>query len=143
MITRRTRVIAAPREAVWELIGDPYHHPRWWPRVERVEGVTSRGWTHVLISKRGNTVRIDWTLEDNRQPVSRRWSQDIEGTPFERLFARNAIEAELEKVEGGTQVRLAMDQRPRGLARFMPFVVKQPMRRQLDDALDGLARALE
>ncbi len=143
MRTARTRVIAASRDQVWELVGDPYHHPRWWPRVERVEGVTSRGWTHVLISARGNTVRTDWTVEENREPVARRWSQDIAGTPFERLFTRNAIEAELDKVDGGTSVTLSMDQRPRGLARVMPWMLRRPMRRQLDEALEGLARALE
>ena len=143
MISRRTRVIAAPRERVWELIGDPYHHPRWWPRVERVEGVTARGWTHVLISARGNTVRTDWTLIDNQQPVLRSWSQDVAGTPFERLFASNVVQAQLEKADGGTEVTLLFDQRPRGLARYLPFVLKRPMRRQLEEALDGLARALE
>ena len=142
MRTARSRVIAAPRETVWELVGDPYHHPRWWPRVERVEGVTSRGWTHVLISKRGNTVRTDWTVESNQQPVARSWSQDIAGTPFERLFSRNAVTATLEKADGGTRVTLEMDQQPRGMARFMPFIVRGPMRRQLDEALDGLDRAL-
>lgn len=143
MRTARTRVIAAPRERVWELVADPYHHPRWWPRVERVEGVTSRGWTHVLISARGNTVRTDWTVESNQQPVSRSWSQDIEGTPFERLFSRNLVEARLDKADGGTKVTLAYDQQPRGLARLLPFIVRRPMRRQLDEALDGLAQALE
>lgn len=143
MITRRSRVIAAPRERVWELVADPYHHPRWWPRVERVEGVTPRGWTHVLISARGNTVRTDWSLEANQEPVSRRWSQDVEGTPFERLFASNHVEARLEKAEGGTAVTLEFDQRARGLARYLPFVLRRPMRKQLDEALDGLAQALE
>jgi uncharacterized protein YndB with AHSA1/START domain len=143
MITNRTRVIAAPRDEVWKLVGDPYHHPRWWPRVERVEGVTSRGWTNVLISARGNTVRTDWTVDEHQQPVSRRWSQEIEGTPFERLFRHNTISAALEAVDGGTAVTLTFDQRARGLARYLPFVLTRPMRRQIDEALDGLARALE
>jgi uncharacterized protein YndB with AHSA1/START domain len=143
VITRRTRVIAASREQVWGLVGDPYHHPRWWPRVERVEGVTARGWTNVIISARGNTVRTDWTVEEHRQPVSRSWSQDVAGTPFERIFAHNTITAELEKADDGTAVTLTFDQRARGLARYMPFILRRPMRRQIDEALDGLARALE
>ena len=139
MITRRTRVVAAPREKVWELVADPYHHPRWWPRVERVEGVTSRGWTNVLVSSRGNTVRTDWTVEDNQQPVERRWAQEIVGTPFERLFLRNAVRVRLEHAEpGGTEVLLEFDQQPRGLARLLPFILKRPMRRQLEEALDNL-----
>jgi alkyldihydroxyacetonephosphate synthase len=35
--TKHTRTIAAPAGEVWELIGDPHHLPRWWPRVARVE----------------------------------------------------------------------------------------------------------
>ncbi len=38
---------------------------------------------------------------------------------------------------------LSFDQKPRGVARFLPFVVKGPMRKQIDEALDGLAAALE
>jgi uncharacterized protein YndB with AHSA1/START domain len=143
MLTSRSRVIAAPRERVWELVGDPYHHPRWWPRVERVEGVTARGWTNVLISARGNTVRTDWTVLENDEPVGRAWTQEVEGTPFARLFVHNTIVARLEKVDRGTEVTLIFDQRARGLARYLPFVLKRPMRRQIDEALDGLARALE
>ena len=35
--TRRTRTIAAPPDELWSTIADPYHLPRWWPRVDRVE----------------------------------------------------------------------------------------------------------
>jgi uncharacterized protein YndB with AHSA1/START domain len=143
VITSRSRLIAAPRERVWELVGDPYHHPRWWPRVERVEGVTARGWTNVLVSARGNTVRTDWTVVENQEPVERAWTQEVVGTPFERLFAQNTILARLEKADGGTQVTLTFDQRARGLARYLPFMLRRPMRRQIDEALDGLVRALE
>ena len=143
MITRRSRVLAVPRDQVWELVADPYHHPRWWPRVERVEGVTSRGWTNVLVSSRGNTVRTDWAVEVNQEPTERRWAQEIAGTPFERLFRRNAIEARLEREDDGTRVTLSYHQQPRGLARVMPFLVKRPMGRQLDEALTNLAGVLE
>ncbi len=48
---RRSRTIAARAEQLWELIGDPHHLPRWWPRVERVEDVEGgrvhRGHAHV------------------------------------------------------------------------------------------------
>ena len=94
-------MVAAPRKEVWALVGDPYHHPRWWPRVQRVEGVTARGWTNVLVSSRGNTVRTDWVVEVNEEPTRRRWAQEIDGTPFERLFKRNAIEAQLDHAESG------------------------------------------
>ena len=139
MVTRRSAIVAAPRTEVWELVADPYHHPRWWPRVERVEGVTSRGWTNVSVSARGNTVRTDWAVEANLQPTERRWAQEIEGTPFERLFKRNVVVATLEHADGGsTRVTLAYEQKPRGAARVMPFLLKRPMGKQLDEALENL-----
>jgi len=42
------------------VLADPHHFPRWWPRVERVEGVDRRRWTSVMTSRRGRTVRIDY-----------------------------------------------------------------------------------
>jgi uncharacterized protein YndB with AHSA1/START domain len=141
--TRRRRVLAAPPERVWELVSDPYHHPRWWPRVARVEGVSAAGWTNVLISARGNTVRTDWTVEEHREPVERRWAQELVGTPFERLFLRNAVTARVERAGEGTEITLEFDQRPRGLARVMPFLLRRPMRRQLDEALDNLQAVAE
>lgn len=144
MRTRRSRVVNAPRHEVWELVGDPYHHPRWWPRVERVEGVSSRGWTNALLSSRGNTVRTDWVVEVNEEPTRRVWAQELDNTPFARLFKRNAIEARLEHSDdGGTRVTLAYHQQPRGLARVMPFLVKGPMGKQLDEALTNLAAVFE
>lgn len=143
MITRRSRVLAASREEVWRLVGDPYHEPRWWPRVQRVERVTARGWTSVLTSARGNPVRADWVVEANEEPTRRRWAQEVEATPFERLFEYNAVEATLERADGGTRITLLFDQQPRGMARFMPFLLRRAMGRQLDVALDGLARAAE
>ncbi len=98
MITSRSRVIAAPRERVWELVGDPYHHPRWWPRVERVEGVTARGWTNVLdLRPRQHGAHGLDRGRATSEPVERRWTQEVEGTPFERLFVRNTIAVRLDK----------------------------------------------
>ena len=57
MTTERSRVLATTRERIWDVVGDPWHEPRWWPRVERVEGVTRRGWTSVLVSDRGRAIR--------------------------------------------------------------------------------------
>ena len=37
------------------------------------------------------------------EPRRRRWAQELEGTPFERLFDRNAVEARLDQADGGTR----------------------------------------
>jgi len=39
----RTRTIEASPQDVWEVLSDPHHLPRWWPRVSRVEAVTLKG----------------------------------------------------------------------------------------------------
>ena len=36
----RRRRIAAPASALWAVITDPYHLPRWWPNTQRVENVS-------------------------------------------------------------------------------------------------------
>ena len=143
MTTERSRVLATTRERLWDIVGDPWHEPRWWPRVQRVEGVSRRGWTSVMVSQRGRTVRADWTVEVSERPQRRRWRQELEGTPFERIFTAYAVEVVLERVDGGTQVRLLVDQQSRGMARFMPWTLRRAMRRQLDQALDNLAEAVE
>lgn len=143
MITRRSRVVRAPRPAVWEVVGDPWHLPRWWPRTARVEGVSEQGWTSVLSSERGRSVRADWTLEASEPPELRRWFQELAGTPFARLFEHHAVEVRLEEAPDGTEVTLAIEQTPRGWARMAPFLMRRAARVQIEDALTGLARVVE
>lgn len=142
MITKRTRQFDASREQIWEIVADPYHEPRWWPLIARVEGVTKRGWTSVAISSRGNAVRTDWVVEVNEQPTRRRWWQELEDTPFQKMFKANAREIVLDKNDSGTRVTLLFDQQIRGLGNLVPFMFKRAMRGQLEQALDGLAQAL-
>ena len=49
MKVRRSRVVAASPDEIWATVGDPYHLPRWWPRVERVELVRGDGFTQLLL----------------------------------------------------------------------------------------------
>ena len=39
MTVRRSRTVPVPLDAVWTVVGDPHHLPRWWPLTERVEAV--------------------------------------------------------------------------------------------------------
>ena len=84
---RRSRTIAAPPSALWEMVGDPHHLPRWWPRVERVEDVGGGAFTEVMRTARRPLVRADFRVVDSREPERRAWEQELEGTPFERVFA--------------------------------------------------------
>jgi carbon monoxide dehydrogenase subunit G len=144
VVTRRSRVIAAPVEDVWAVVADPWALVRWWPHTRRVEGVDEHGWTTVLANERsGRSVRADWRLEGSEPPAHRRWAQELEDSPFARLFGRNVVDVRLEPAAAGTSVTLAFDQKIRGWARLAPFIIRGAMRRQLDEALAGLAGAVE
>jgi uncharacterized protein YndB with AHSA1/START domain len=136
-------VVRAPREDVWAVLADPWHQPRWWPRTVRVEGVRRDGWTSVLTAQRsGRSIRADWRVEENQQPVQRRWAQEIEGTPFERILRSADLEIRLKDAEGGTAVSLATNERLRGVSRLGSPMMRQATRRRLDDALEGIERTL-
>jgi len=137
----RARTVAASPQDVWELLADPYHLPRWWPRVERVEDATPDAWTTVMRSSSGRVVRADYTRTDARRPRWLRWRQELEETPFERVFAEAETEVTLQpEGEGATRVELRAVQRLRGRSRFGGFLARRAARRQLDEALAGLER---
>ena len=135
------KTVRARRDEVWELIADPYHLPRWWPRVQRVEEVEGNAWTKVMISSRGRAVRADYTRVETDAPQRVLWCQEVDESPFERLLAEAAIEIELEEHgEDRTRVRLTADQTLRGKTRFGGLMVRRATRRTLNEALDGLKR---
>jgi uncharacterized protein YndB with AHSA1/START domain len=137
---KRKRTVAAAPDAVWDLVSDPHHLPRWWPQVQRVEEVTGDAWTKVLRTPKGKTVRADYTRVEWRPPTMIVWRQEVEESPFERLLAEATTELELEpEPGGGTRVRLTLNQRPRGWARFSPFQLRAAAARQAEGALEGLA----
>ncbi|UJA20173.1 SRPBCC family protein [Thermoleophilia bacterium SCSIO 60948] len=143
----RTRTIAASPRRVWDLVSDPYGFARWWPRAIRVEDVVGRGdrarWTLVLQTEKGRPVRLDYratAATDERRFV---WSQEIEGTPFERILRSAELELLLEPVgDEATSVELIARDRLRGLSRLGKPMMKSAGRNRLDAALDGLEQAL-
>ena len=142
MTAKRSRTVGAPVDAVWTVVGDPHHLPRWWPLTERVEAVEPEAWTSVLRSESGKVVRADYRVEAHEPPRRRAWSQQLEGSPFERLLREHRTEIALAPAGGGTEVTLTVTQRGRGTARLGMFMLRKAARRQLDEALDGLAAAL-
>jgi uncharacterized protein YndB with AHSA1/START domain len=137
--TRVSRTLAAPPAAVWEVVGDPWHQARWWPRVRRMEDVTPEHFTQVLATERGKGVRADYRLLEREEPRLLRWTQQLEGTPFERLLveAETAIELAAEG-ERATVVTIELRQQLRGWSRLAPFLFRRAARQQLSDALAGL-----
>lgn len=140
--TSRTRTVEASREDAWELVADPHHLPRWWPRVRRVEHVGPHGWTKVFLTQRGRPVRADYTLLEAQRPARVAWRQEVEGSPFERLLEEAVTEVVLDDAGTATQVTIVLRQRLRGWARFAPFLVRRATRRLVDEALDGVQRCL-
>jgi uncharacterized protein YndB with AHSA1/START domain len=142
-------VIAAPRERVWDLVSDPHHLPRWWPRTVRVEDVRQMGsgkrsrWTTVLGTERGKGVRADYRCTSAATGERYVWEQDVEGTPFERILRFSRLEIQIgEGKRQGTSVRLAASERLRGLSRLGSPMMRMAIRRRLDEALDGIERAV-
>jgi uncharacterized protein YndB with AHSA1/START domain len=143
MRVARSRTLGAPVPDVWRVLADPYALPRWWPLVRRVEGVTDAGWTMVLGKPGGRGVRADQLLEASEPERLLRWELVVPGSPFERLLSASVTEAQLAPAGEGTELRLELRQSARGFARFGGFMLRRAARRQLDEALAAMARAVE
>jgi uncharacterized protein YndB with AHSA1/START domain len=141
---KRKRTVTAAPDAVWELVSDPHHLPRWWPQVQRVEEVTDDAWTKVLRTPRGKTVRADYTRVEWRPPTKIVWRQEVEESPFEAILDEAVTTIELEPAEDGseTRVELTSEQELHGRYRFGGFMLRRATRRQLDEALDGIEQAV-
>jgi NAD(P)-dependent dehydrogenase (short-subunit alcohol dehydrogenase family) len=91
------------------------------------------GWpTALRFSRQGHSVAI----VDNF--AKRAWEQELEGTPFERVFAASSTEVKLLPEGQGTRVTLIMRQQLRGSARMGGFMVRRATGRVLDEALQAL-----
>ena len=143
MVVRRARTVSAEVDDVWRIVRDPYHLPRWWPKTERVERVNSGGWTSVLMTDKGRSIRADYRVELSKGSERRVWSQELDGTPFERLFREVVFAVDVAPADGGTAVALETRQKPRGWARFGGVMLRRAAKRQADAALAGLAGLVE
>jgi uncharacterized protein YndB with AHSA1/START domain len=144
----RRRTIAAPVDRVWALVSDPYSLPRWWPRTTRVENVERKPagrrsqWTKVLETAEGRGVRADFRCISSAEGERYVWEQQLEGTPFERHLRRSEVEIRLRTVRGETEVAIAASQVLRGMSRLGSPMMRRGQGAILDQALDGLERAL-
>ena len=142
MVVRRERVVSAPPAEVWRIVSDPHRLAAWWPGVSRVEEASREAWTAVLVSPTGKSVRADYSLVVAEEPERVLWRHEVEESPFERLLTESTTEIALMPDDAGTRVRLTLDQRPRGWARFSPFQFRAAARKQAEAALEGLAELL-
>jgi len=71
------------------------------------------------------------------------WEQDIEGTPFGRILRTASLQIELvDGEDANTRVRLTSEERLRGLSRLGSPMMRMATRRRLNEALDGIERAV-
>jgi uncharacterized protein YndB with AHSA1/START domain len=136
----RRRTLSAPLADVWELIGDPHHLPRWWPRVERVEDVQDGAFTEVMRTAKGKVVRADFQLAAlDAERHALRWDQLLAGTPFERILTSAETEITLAETGAGTDVTIELRQTLNGfLSRIGSFIVRRAALATVDEALENL-----
>jgi uncharacterized protein YndB with AHSA1/START domain len=140
---KRKRTVTAAPDAVWDLVSDPYHLPRWWPQVQRVEEVTGDAWTKVLRTPKGKTVRADYTRVEWRPPTLIVWRQEVEESPFEAILDEAVTRITLSPAgDEATEVELTAEQELHGRYRFGGFMLRRATRRQLDQALDAIEDAV-
>ena len=99
-------------------------------------------WTTVLGTERGKGVRADYRCTSAATGERYVWEQEVEGTPFERILRYSRMEIQLEEKGDGTAVRLASSERLRGLSRLGSPMMRMAIGRRLDEALDGIERAV-
>jgi uncharacterized protein YndB with AHSA1/START domain len=160
---RRSRSIAAPAQELWELLLDPHHLPRWWPRVTRVEDVEEDAFTEVMRTRKGKLVRADFDVRRDEAQRTITWIQRIDGTPFASVLSSAETELRLTPTStGGTEVTIELRQEMAagsarrgssadsgsgpgfgvlGVApRFGAPLVRRAAGATLEEALDGLER---
>ncbi|HMI81147.1 MAG TPA: SRPBCC family protein [Solirubrobacterales bacterium] len=146
--TTRKRLISAPVGEVWRLISDPYNLPRWWPRTARVENVDRKAggrrtqWTKVLETAEGRGVRADFRCLSSAERERYVWEQELEGTPFERHLKSLRVEVGMRERDGGTEVSVTEEQSLKGMSKLGSPLMRRARGDVLDEALDGIERAL-
>lgn len=144
----RSRTIPASVPEVWRLVSDPYNLPRWWPRTSRVENVEGKAggrraqWTKVLETAEGRGVRADYRCLSAAENERYVWEQRLEDTPFARHLRASRIEIGLRPDGEGTRVRLSSAQSLKGMSRLGSPLMRRGQGAVLEEALDGLERAL-
>jgi uncharacterized protein YndB with AHSA1/START domain len=150
---RASRTIAAPAQQLWEIVSDPHHLPRWWPRVERVEDVRGGEFTKLMRTSKGKAVRADFErLRVDEQQLTVSWSHRLKDTPFERVLRASETEITLAPLAAGegpaglplaeaTHVTIELRQAMAGFfPRFGGFMARRASTAILEQALDGLER---
>jgi uncharacterized protein YndB with AHSA1/START domain len=136
---RQQALIEGPLERVWELLGDPRQHPKWWPRVVEVRGERfDSGETYEQVTKvptgRYETSHIVVEQLDDLHAIHTRC---LDTGMYSRWKVTGAQESTFIEVEMG------MD--PNGVPdRIFDATLGRPyFRRWLRQSIEGLKEAAE
>lgn len=146
---KRTRLVDASPEAVYDVISDPRRLEDWWPRVDRVENIDGGAgkdrtrWTNVLAADSGRRLRLDYRCTAASRPKRYMWEHELEGTMFEEHMKSQTTEILLEPEGQGTEITVISINELRGSARIAGFSMKKSQRELIDTALDSLQEVLE
>lgn len=147
VVAQKREFPVAP-DVVYDVISDPRKQAGWWPRVTRIEDVTGRPgaerarWTSVFQADSGRLLRLDYRCIAASRPSRYEWEQELEGTPFEKHLARQAVAVRIEPSATGSEVTLTADHTIRGMAKIAGFAMRKSQRQLLNTALDSLGELL-
>ena len=110
--------------------------------VEQKSAGRRSQWTKVLETAEGRGVRADYRCLSSAENERYVWEQELEGTPFARHLRSSRVEIGLRARERGTQISLASVQTLKGMSRMGSPMMRRAQGAILNEALDGIERAL-
>jgi hypothetical protein len=87
-------------------------------------------------------VRADYRCVSSAAGERYVWEQQLEGTPFERHLKALRVEVGLRERGGDTEVSLTEEQTLKGMSKLGSPLMRRARGDVLDEALDGIERAL-
>ena len=97
----------------------------------------------MLETAEGRGVRADFRCLSSAESERYVWEQQLEGTPFERHLRSSRVEIGLRERGRGDRGRAsAAEQTLRGMSRLGSPMMRRGQGEILDEALDGIERAL-
>ncbi len=96
----------------------------------------------MLGTAKGRGVRADYKVTSAASGERYVWEQRVQETPFERIMRSAQVAISLEPKNGATAVTLTTSERLRGLARLGAAMMRGAAKRRLDEALEGIDRAV-
>ena len=96
----------------------------------------------MLGTAKGRGVRADFRAVSAAAGERYVWEQRVAETPFERIVRSAEVAISLEPEGDATAVTLTTSERLRGLSRLGGAMMRGAAKRRLDEALEGIERAV-